>query len=251
MLRHIIQITTLATRHVLLAAFCVLLAAPLAHAITMSNTNWILRGGNFNQVSGQDLSSSLYSLGFTSGELGVGLYTGTNYKVKAGFQYLRPFAFAFTISGTEVNFGTVTPGEPILRTSTITVSNRSAYGYQVTAFEKHQLRVYSTGSMIPDTTCDTGTCTETTSAAWSSLLTYGFGYRCDNVSGTDCASGFAVPTSYKQFADLEKSETAQAVMSGATGTGLSSQITYKLNISGTQAAGKYYTVINYIFTPTF
>ena len=236
---------------IILSAYYFSLLPAGALAITMQNANWILKGGNFNQASGEGLSSSAYKLGFTSGELGVGLYTGTNYKVRAGFQYLRPFRFTFRISGNEVNFGSVNPGEPILRTSTLTVTNRSAGGYQVTAFEKNQLMVYSTGAIIPDTTCDSGTCTETTSAAWSSLLTYGFGYRCDNVTLTDCASGFTTSTFYKQFADQSKGETPQVVMSGATVTNSQTQITYKLNVSGSQAAGNYYTVVTYIATPTY
>ncbi len=243
--------TLLIIQIIILATYYITHTAAIAHAITMSNANWILKGGNFNQASGQGLSSATYKLGFTSGELGVGLYTGTNYKVRAGFQYLRPFNFTFKISGNEIAFGTVNPGEPILRTSTLTVTNRSAGGYQVTAFEKNQLMSYATGAIIPNTTCDSGTCTETTSAAWSSLLTYGFGYRCDNISLTDCASGFTTGTFYKQFADQSQGKTPQSVMSGATVTNSQTQITYKLNISGSQAAGKYYTVITYIATPTF
>jgi hypothetical protein len=80
-------------------------------------------------------------------------------------------------------------------------------------------------------------------------LTYGFGYRCDNQSGTDCDTQFSDSTFYKPFA---ASPSAVAVMSGITvGRNKVSQITYKLNISGAQPAGLYTNVINYIATPTF
>lgn len=230
------------------------LIAPLVASAqrTMSNDNYILRMGNLNYAAGKTTGSG-FKLGFTAGETAPGLYTGTNYKVRAGFQYIKSIIpFSFSISNLFVDFGTLNPGEPITRTGTLTVSNGSAQGYQVTAIENHPLRVLSTGIDIPDTTCDGGSCTETTSAAWSSLLTYGFGYRCDNLSGTDCASGFSTGTYYKQFANLAAGETARSVMTGTNvGRGRQVQITYKVNISASQAPGTYQTIIKYIATPTF
>jgi len=81
-------------------------------------------------------------------------------------------------------------------------------------------------------------------------LTYGFGYRCDNVSGSDCA--FTTANNYKQFADTSHSETPQSVMTGVNvGKNIKTQITYKLNISATQPPGDYANVVRFIATPTF
>lgn len=217
----------------------------------MRNDSYILKWGNFNSFAGK-ASDASRTVTFTGGQNAIGLYSGTNYKVRAGFQYIYSIIpFSFSISNTVINFGSLVPGEPLTRTTNLTVSNGSAYGYQVTAQENNALRVLSTGIDIQDTTCDAGTCTETTAAAWTSPLTYGFGYRCDNLSGTDCSTDFATTTFYKQFADIERSETPQTLMSSTSvGTGRQSQITYKLNISATQQAGLYQNVITYIATPS-
>jgi hypothetical protein len=222
-----------------------------ADAFKMTNSNYTILEGNLNSVAGKPTNSN-YKLGITVGELGSGLYSGTNYKVRAGFQYIYSIIkFQFTISSTLIDFGTLTPTNPVTRTQTLTISNGSAHGYTVTASENHPLLVDSTGAVIPDTTCDSGTCTESTSSAWSNTLTYGFGYRCDNVSGTDCASGFTTSTFYKQFTNLAASETPTGVMTGANvGRNKQVQITYKANVSGTQPGGNYRNVITYIATPT-
>lgn len=232
----------------------ILLILSLGHeadAQMMRNDTYILKWGNFNPFAGK-ATGSQRTLTFTGGQNAIGLYTGTNYKVRAGFQYIYSIIpFTFSISSIEINFGALTAGEPITRTNNLTVSNGSAFGYQVTASENNALRVLSTGEDIPDSTCDSGTCTETTAAAWTSPLTYGFGYRCDNLSGTDCSSDFATSTFYKQFADLEKNETPQVVMSSLNvGKSRQIQITYKVNISATQPAGGYQNIVRYIATPS-
>lgn len=228
---------------------------------TMYNDSYKVRMGNLNSISGE--SGGSYNINFTSGETGVGLYSGANYKVRAGFQYIKSIIpFSFTISDILVDFGTLSPTNPVTRTSTLTIGNQSANGYVVTVSENHQLLVPSSGALIPDTRCDGGTCTQTTAAAWTSSLTYGFGYRCDSVSviyngavSNGCVAGdttfYDNPTFYKQFADDSNSETAQSIMSGTSGRNQQATVTYKLNISSTQAAGQYANSIIYIATPTY
>lgn len=237
---------------ILTFAFCLL---PLsAHALTMSNSNYIIQMGNLNMAAGKATGGDS-KLGFTMGQTAPGLYSkdGVNYKVRAGFQYVHSIIpFRFTITGLMIDFGVLSPTNPVTRQNELTVSIGSAFGYSVYATESSQLINPGTGALIPDTTCDNGTCTESVSAAWTSNLTYGFGYRCDNVTGTDCASGFSDSTYYKQFADASKEETPQAVMTGtAVGRNKKSQITYQINISGSQPAGFYRNFISYIATPTF
>lgn len=218
---------------------------------TMSNGTFIIRWPNLNSFAGKP-SNSEYSLGVTGGQISPGLYSGSNYKVRAGFQYIHSIIpFSFTISSLFIDFGPITPGAPLTRTSTLTISNGSAYGYSVLANETHPLRVNASGATIPDTTCDSGTCNESTSSEWTSLTTFGFGYRCDNITGTDCNTDFSTPDYYKQFASSESAELMQPVMSGPNvGRGISSQITYKINISSSQPAGIYQNAITYIAIPS-
>jgi len=222
-----------------------------ASAQTMSNSDYIIQMGNLNSISGKPTGSG-FKLSYTSGQTGPGLYSGTNYKVRAGFQYISSIIpFRFSITNNFIDFGIINPTTPVLRTSLLTISNGSAFGYQVTASDNHNLRVNSSGNEIPPTACgDSGpSCTPTTAGPWTSTLTYGFGYRCDNNVGTDCDTQFADSTFYKPFI---ASPSAVAVMSGVTvGRNKVTQITYKLNISGSQPAGLYTNVINYIATPTF
>ncbi len=221
------------------------------NAQTMSNADYMIQMGNLNSISGKPTGSG-FKLSYTSGQTGPGLYSGTNYKVRAGFQYISSIIpFRFSITNNFIDFGIISPTTPVLRTSLLTISNGSAFGYQVTASDNHNLRANASGVEIPPTACgDSGpTCDPNTAGPWTSTLTYGFGYRCDNQTGTDCDTQFSDSTFYKPFA---ASPSAVIVMNGVTvGRNKQTQITYKLNISGSQPAGLYTNVINYIATPTF
>lgn len=220
------------------------------YAINMSNSLYYLQMGNLDSFASRK-SGSGYILQDTGGELGPGLYSGTNYIVRAGFQYVpRGTQFSFKVSSQLVDFGTLSASNPVTRTQTLTISNGSTYGYQVTASENHQLLESVSGARIPDTSCDNGTCTPSTPATWTNPLTYGLGYRCDNVSGSGCI--FSTANQYAPFANKEYLQTPQAILSGS-GLVKSAQstITYKVNVSGTQGPGDYTNTINYIATPTF
>lgn len=220
-------------------------------AQTMSNSNFILRFGNFNTAAGKG-STGGFTLNLTVGQTAPGLYTGTNFKVRAGFQYIMSIIpFSFTISQTNIDFGPLSPTIASTRTNTLTVSNGSAFGYTVTASENHRLLVASSGQMIPDTTCDTGTCTTTFARPWTQFLTtFGFGYNCTNLSGTDCASDFNNDSTY--FRPFAASPSSAMVMSSTNvGRNRKATITYQVNVSLVQAAGLYTNVINYIATPSF
>ncbi len=222
-----------------------------AYAQTMSNEDYIIWMGNLNMAAGAK-SGSGYKLTDTVGQTAFGLYskTGVNYKVRAGFQYIYSIIpFTFTISDTNIDFGSLIATNPVERTNTLTISNGSASGYQVTASENHALLSPGIGKTIPDTACDDGLCTPSNATEWSNSLTYGFGYRCDNLSGTDCPTDFSSSNYYRPF---DASPSAKVVMSGTNvGRTKQAQITYKVNISGTQEAGVYTNVITYIATPTF
>ncbi len=218
-------------------------------ALRMTNSEYIIQS-DINAFGGKATGNGV-TLKLTGGQNAPGLYSGTNYKVRSGFQYIfSTTSFTFSISTTEINLGTIVPGEPVTRTNTLTVSTGSTKGYQVTLEENHQLMT-STNLVIPDTTCDAGTCTETTAANWTSPLTYGFGYRCDNVSGKDCSTSFTSNTSYKQFANRKEGENSQIVMTGQKSAEKNqATITYKVNLAANQPPGLYQNIIKYIATPS-
>ncbi|HVZ12014.1 MAG TPA: hypothetical protein VG965_03210 [Patescibacteria group bacterium] len=223
-----------------------------AHAQTMSNGSYILEQGNLNSFAGKATGSN-NKVTFSSGTTAQGVYTGTNYKIRQGFQYTQSAAgsgsFTFTISSGSISFGTINPGEPITRNSTLLISSPDS-GYQVIASEDHSMR-NSNRVDIPDTKCDDGNCSETQSSLWTSPLTFGFGYRCDNTASSPCVSDFLTYDSYRQFANKEASESAQTIMSSDNPvTNNQSTITYKVNISGSQAPGTYQNSILYIASPS-
>lgn len=215
------------------------------------NDQYILHEGNFNYTSGE-ASGGDYGLTFTGGELAQGFFSGPNYSVRSGFQYyysIIPFEFA--ISTQFVDFGPLVPNTPVTRTNRLILSNGSAYGYDVVAYETTALRNDPTGVDIPDTTCDNGTCSEATSDEWLLNTTYGFGYRCDNITGTECNSDFSTADYYKQFTNFEQNEAPESVMGGANvGEDFETEITYKVNVSSSQPAGLYQNQIIYIATPS-
>ncbi|MFH1187108.1 MAG: hypothetical protein V1697_02955 [Candidatus Levyibacteriota bacterium] len=245
------QTSNLKYKTALLLFFAVFLIfnVGFAFADTMTNDWYILQMGNFNMSSGKPTGPD-YTVSFTAGQISPGLYSGANYTVRSGFQYIYTLVpFSFSISQTSIDFGVLTPANPITRTNTLTVNNQSAGGYTVTSSENHQLLTPATGALIPDTTCDDGLCTPSNASAWASSLTYGFGYRCDDLSDTDCVIDFSDSSYYKPFS---ASPSATVVMSGAiSGTNKQSQVTYKVNISANQPAGTYTNLITYIAAPTF
>jgi hypothetical protein len=149
-----------------------------------------------------------------------------------------------------IDYGELSATTPVSRTTTLSVSSPEK-GYEVFGSEDHPL-LSSTNVAIPDTSCDNGACSEITESVWADTLTYGFGYRCDNRNGQNCPNEFSEIDGYKQFASLSSNELPQTLMvSHKPGNNNQVKITYKLNISGTQAAGAYKNTITYIATPGF
>lgn len=257
------------TKQVLIIAALILISLVLnlksprqIGAQEMKNGFYIIQMGNLNSIAGISEGDD-FKINITSGETTPNLNVGTNYKVRVGFQYIvRPEDFSISVSNSLIDFGTLSPTNPITRTNTISVSNLSAPGFLVTASENHQLLAPRSGAIIPDTTCDRGSCSESFASQWTSALTYGFGYRCDAVSvliaGTKsrgCVSNdlafFYNKDAFRQFPDASKSEKAIPILKGGRGRNQKGTITYKANISSSQPAGLYTNSITYILTPTF
>ena len=232
----------------LVCCYVSLLHTPLVHAETLESSNYKIRMGNFNMTSGLK-SSTLYSLTDTVGQTVAEYFSGTGYHVKAGFQYLYTlYDFSFTISSLAVSLGSLTPNTFTTGSHTLTVSS-PGQGYSVTAYETSKLTKSGSSDTIPDTICDSGPCTETSAAVWTTASNNGFGY---NLTGNDIASDFVSSSYFRPFPDFSLSEAPATVMTtSAAGKNRTATVTYKLSPSSTQAAGNYSTQIVYIATPVY
>lgn len=219
-------------------------------ADNLNSNSFTIKMSTINMTGGEKTSPS-FTLNDTVGQTFQGAFDSNGFKVRAGFQYVRPnIPFRFTISNLDINFGTIVAGIGSTASNTLTISNGSS-GYTVKALEDHPLRLIGLSNTIPNTTCDLGTtCTTTSANIWASDSYFGFGY---NMSGTDVnTSDFINSAYFKPFPADSASESPVTVMSrtGIT-TNSVSTVTYKVNVSGSQAAGKYQNSIQFIATPSY
>lgn len=161
-----------------------------------------------------------------------------------------PYEFSFSVSDPVLDFGELSATTPVTRITNLSVGSPGT-GYQVFAYQDHSL-LSKKNSVVPDTTCDNGACTENTASIWENNLTYGFGYRCDAGTKAGCAKGFEEENSFKQFSDRGKKEISQTIMQSETATKKDEvKLTYKANVSGTQPKEAYINTITFIAVPNF
>lgn len=219
---------------------------------TMSNQDYILKSQGLNSVSGVT-SNTDYQIRSTVGELSPFVSEGVNFKVSAGFEnVVSTLPFSASLSSDLTDFGALSPTNPIIRTVDLNVYSLSTSGYSVIASENHPLQ--NDNQIIPNTTCDNGECGHENAQAWTNTLSFGFGYRCDNIVGIDCDSSFSNaegPNFYKHFADESNSVIPQSVMAGIGAKQKDVRMSYKVNVSGNQSQGVYTNVITYIAVPSF
>jgi hypothetical protein len=220
-------------------------------ALNMSNTDYILHMGNLDTASGKpnDLN---YSLNFTLGQTTPGKSVEPGYSLYSGFQYVTSKEkFTFTISPLTIDFGILTPNNPVTRQQKLSVIKGSSGGYLITAFENHPLS-NPAGAQIPNTTCDNGNCNDKNAGFWRSTLTYGFGYRCEYTTDSLCSTDFQKENFYKQFADESINKMPENIVSGDnTVSSRQETLTYKVNIPTSQFPGDYSNTITFIAVPTF
>ncbi|KKT43993.1 MAG: hypothetical protein UW64_C0009G0030 [Microgenomates group bacterium GW2011_GWC1_44_37] len=202
-------------------------------------------------MTGGNKSSASYRLSDTVGQTVQGQFNSAGYIIKAGFQYIQGLTpFTFTISNLDLNYGSLIPGTPSLLTNILTVTTGSAYGYTVKTLEDHPLRISNGVATIADTSCDlASTCTQSDATPWTVGTRYGFGY---NIQGTDVDTADFVDSTYFRPFPIQDADQPATVMSRVgIATASAATVTYKVNISGTQAAGTYQNNIQYIAIPSF
>jgi len=224
--------------------FIGLFLAP-AGAQTMSNKDYIIQMDGFNTSSGLSQGSDL-KINSDIGNLNSNTSEGVNYQVKTGFENTASsLPFSIELSSDIIAFGALNPTNPIIRTADLIINSKSIHGYSVLVLENQTL------GTIPDTTCDNGRCNAQSASEWINTLTYGFGYRCDNVIGTDCDIEFKNPNFYKHFPNIQNNDNLQSIMSGIDSDNKKIRVSYKVNISRNQAQGNYSTIITFIAVPNF
>lgn len=159
-------------------------------------------------------------------------------------------SFSFKISQTILDFGALTATNPVIRTSDITFSTPT-HGAQIFSYANHPL-INTEKITIPDTTCDTGTCTQSIPSAWENDLTYGFGFRCESKAKEVCGRDFAGSNSFKQFSDSSAKESPiPIILNQQSKHSTIARMIYKINISGTQSVGGYSNTVTYLAIPNF
>lgn len=221
-------------------------------AENLKSDSYRIQFGNFNMGSGQRSGSS-YALSDTLGGLAVGpygQYGSSSYFIGSGFQYVYQIDyFSFSLSKLTIELGELFAGSFQTDSHTLTVTTDGASGYNIYAFENHPLRLLDDSLDIPDTTCDAGTCDETTAAVWTNPLQAGFGF---SMTGDDVAGDFVNGTYFRQFANNEAAESMQQIM-GSNNVALdrTATVTYKAAMPGNQAAGDYQTSIVFVAVPGY
>jgi hypothetical protein len=227
------------------------LQATKTYAVNMNSTNYQIIFGNLN-IGGNHHTSTSYNLNTSLGQTFADRFTSAGYIAKVGFQYIYTIKpFSFKISTTLINLGSLVPNifpspAPSLN---ITITNPSR-GYDVQTVEDHPLQTLSLNT-IPDTACNGGlfTCTKTSANVWTSTAAYGFGY---NASGNDITADFVNGTYFRPFANRAVGDTPVTFMSSLiTATSRVSTVTFMANVDGSQPAGTYQTVVNFIAIPKY
>lgn len=234
-----------------LLAVILLLLPSNVNALTMANENFILQTDNLNMTSGKSGNEKLKTDSLNQNLNKINTDT-VKYKIITVDTGKPAFPFVFSISETLIDFGKLSPTSLTTRTNTLTVSAGSSIGYSVVASENHPLTAKNPEIIIPNTTCDNGLCNEKIAAIWENSLTYGFGYRCDNLSEIACEESFLKVGFFRSFADESKSQTPQLVMSSMASTKkANAKVTYQVNVAGNQLPKWYSNLITFIATPNF
>ena len=140
----------------------------------------------------------------------------------------------------------------------LTVSTNASGGYVVTGSEDDELGLGGgTTSIIADTPCDAGPCTDASSQEWVTATNNGFGYSLDNVDAaaitfewddTTPTTGF----SSRQFANIAAADSPATLFSSSTvANAENAYVCYRLSIGATQQAGDYENQVTYTATGTF
>ena len=162
-----------------------------------------------------------------------------------------------TTTATAVPFGTMTLNTFKNAAQKLAIATNANGGYIITTVENDQLgKDGGTSPMIPDTTCDTGSCTQSSQQEWATATNNGFGYSLQDIDSSGIAFTYASSSGTwkaRQFAATIESESPVQIMQNTSlpTTTEAAYICYRLSIGSTQVAGDYENNITYTATATF
>jgi len=233
----------------LLSLFLLALIPKPSYSQAMSNDNFIIRTENINQATPSTLNQGNSSKTLDE-DLKSDSIEGVNFKTEAGFENANQlFPFTIALSSSLIDFGKLNPTNPLIRTAIFSVQGLPTHGYSVIALADHPLQ--KDDISIPDTTCDNGGCTHEDAQEWINTLTYGFGYRCDNLTGADCHKSFVNANYYKQFPNAFNSHSPYPIIKGVGSKNIEAKLSYKINISVNMPDNTYSNKIFFIAVPNF
>lgn len=158
------------------------------------------------------------------------------------------------VTSTQVPFGSLSVGDTgnnlAQRLGVIT----NGTGYVVTAYESMIMRNIATGTTIPNTDCDAGTCTITVSAGWTGpdAAKSEFGYSLQSLQGTPTMA-FTSGTNFtsKPFGVAPANAATIFSYVGTPTAYHYAAVCYRIVANSTQEAGNYETEVIYTATATF
>ncbi len=196
-------------------------------------------------------SSQNYNVQDVVGQTATGLLTSQGYTIQSGFPYLSGVEpFRFSLSTTKVDFGKLSPFQPITKQIQAIVDNGLSSGYQVFAVEVGPL-TSDTKAIIRHTKCDqdNNRCTSTTARSWRQNGVVGFGY---GLVGNSIPEDFKDSSYFRPFADLSQGQDPIVIMSSrAHKVRHQTTINFRVNISSTQPVGNYRNTIIFTAIPGY
>lgn len=230
----------------LIFALCALsLSKSEGFAQEMQSQNFRVQGGNFNMTSGNKTSQN-FKLSDVVGQTGAGIFASKGYIIHAGFlNEAEGGLLSFSVDPNVIDFGNLTPNNPLEKTLRITISNGNATGYTVRVSENQPLAT-AVGAEIPDTVCDgvkNTPCSISQSRGWLDPSTYGFGYK---VEGRTSPSDFNRKNYFRPFAATRKNDKPVVVMESRAKKAVDqSTMTLRVNIGANQPVGQYRNVLSF------
>lgn len=177
---------------------------------------------------------------------------GDGFTVDQGFSYVFGLNdFTFSLSPLLIDYGILSPTNPIIRTQIFTVDTGSSFSYSITALEDHELTLQNGNTItIPSATCDDGLCSTQFESNWSNPLTYGFGYSCSPMEGNDCI--IKQKNYFRHFPNFVDNDNPENIIEGVgSDKTKKSQLLYKVNVATTQPSGLYSNTITYLAIPGY
>jgi hypothetical protein len=148
-------------------------------------------------------------------------------------------------TSTEVPFGTLPIGTPIIGAQQIAVSTNASAGFEVYAYQSQGL-VGDGGQQISPIPA-----TNNSPSGWSSACTSSlpgcFGYHTDEAVLAGGSTRFAANDTYAQFTQFP----SEVAFSSVPVENHTTDLVYKVEAHDLQAAGDYTTSLTYIVVPTF